>query len=230
MVHNRYNHFFAVTMSYSFIIHTLQILPALLIGLTVHEFAHAYVAYLCWDNTAKRHGRLSLNPIKHIDPAGFLLIILIWFWWAKPVTFDRSKLKNPEMDEIKIALAWPFSNALLAMIFSGILLLLSQSISTGGFMNSSFFEGMIYYGIFINWGLFVFNLIPIPPLDGSHLLNGSFGGYAWYQWLQQYGIGILILILLIQSFSSITILPIQNITSWVGMWFLELIGGGTTNL
>jgi Zn-dependent protease len=129
------------------------------------------------------------------------------------------------MDEIKIALAGPFSNAILAMVFSGIYIALPTSITAGGLQNAPFLLGILYYGIFINWGLFVFNLIPIPPLDGSHLLNGSFGRYAWYQWFQRFGIVILVSILLIQAFTDITILPIQNITAGVGMAFLELIGG-----
>lgn len=83
----------------------LQILPALIIGLTIHEFAHAYAAYLCGDSTSKDLGRVSLNPIKHIDPVGFFLIIFAGFGWAKPVSFNEYNLRNRDRDTIIIALA-----------------------------------------------------------------------------------------------------------------------------
>jgi Zn-dependent protease len=96
---------------------TLEIIPAAVIGLTVHEFSHAYAAYLLGDSTAKELGRVTLNPLKHIDWMGFFLIVIAGFGWAKPVTFNPDNLKNKHRDEILISIAGPFSNFILALVF-----------------------------------------------------------------------------------------------------------------
>lgn len=95
----------------------LKSLPAVVIGLTVHELAHALMAYFLGDMTAKNDGRLTLNPLKHIDPLGFILIVIAGFGWAKPVNFNPANLRNKHRDEILISLAGPFSNFLLAVLF-----------------------------------------------------------------------------------------------------------------
>ena len=94
----------------------LKSLPAVVIGLTVHELAHALMAYFLGDMTAKNDGRLTLNPLKHIDPLGFILIVIAGFGWAKPVNFNPANLRNKHRDEILISLAGPFSNFLLARL------------------------------------------------------------------------------------------------------------------
>ena len=157
-------------------------LPAIIIGLTVHEFAHAYVAYLCGDYTAKSLGRISLNPLKHIDPLGFIFIILAGFGWAKPVAFNEYTLKNRDTDVVKIAAAGPISNAILAVLFSLIFALIAKYTPASSLDSTSFglFIKMLYYAIFVNWGLFVFNLIPIPPLDGSHVFLNNCKNHPSY--------------------------------------------------
>jgi Zn-dependent protease len=146
----------------------LKIVPAAVIGLTVHEFSHAFAAYKLGDNTAKNDGRLTLNPLKHIDWLGFFLIVIAGFGWAKPVVFNPENLKNKHRDEIIISLAGPVSNFILAVIF----LVIARFLYFADYFNDTAFGmqivNMIMIWGVINFGLFIFNLIPIPPLDGSH--------------------------------------------------------------
>jgi Zn-dependent protease len=100
------------------LVRILKFLPGIILGLTVHEFSHAFVAHLCGDSTSKDQGRVTLNPLKHIDLFGFIMLIFAGFGWAKPVHFNEQNLRNPRTDVIKIALAGPLSNAVIAMILS----------------------------------------------------------------------------------------------------------------
>jgi Zn-dependent protease len=148
---------------------TLEIIPAAVIGLTVHEFSHAYAAYLLGDSTAKELGRVTLNPLKHIDWMGFFLIVIAGFGWAKPVTFNPDNLKNKHRDEILISIAGPFSNFILALVF----FIIARGLYLSEFFNSTQI-GLWIINLIIIWGviniaLFIFNLIPLPPLDGSHV-------------------------------------------------------------
>ena len=104
----------------------LKFLPGIILGLTVHEFSHAFVAHLCGDSTARDQGRITLNPLKHIDPLGFIMLMVAGFGWAKPVQFTEQNLHNPKTDVIKIALAGPLSNAIIAMLLSVLFSLLAS--------------------------------------------------------------------------------------------------------
>jgi Zn-dependent protease len=151
------------------VIESLKIIPAAVIGLTVHEFSHAYTAYKLGDNTAKLDGRLTLNPLKHIDWMGFFLIVIAGFGWAKPVIFNPEKLKHKHRDEILISLAGPFSNFVVAILF----FVIARLLYLDEFFNATtvgleIVNTIMMWGI-INLSLFIFNLIPLPPLDGSHL-------------------------------------------------------------
>ena len=142
---------------------------AAVIGLTVHEFAHAFAAYQLGDTTARDQGRLTLNPLKHLDWVGFFLIVIAGFGWAKPVSFQSENLKRKHRDEILIALAGPFSNLVIGILF----LVVARCLYFSAYFNTSFWglivvDTFLIWGV-INFGLFVFNLIPIPPLDGSHI-------------------------------------------------------------
>ena len=128
-----------------------------------HEFSHGWVAYKLGDPTAKHQGRLTLNPIAHLDPFGSLMILFVGFGWAKPVPVDSRYLANPRVDMMKIAFAGPASNLLLALI-SGILIRMT------GYMGP--LTSMLILFTQINISLAVFNMIPIPPLDGSQIFSG----------------------------------------------------------
>ena len=136
-------------------------------ALSFHEFAHAWMASKCGDNTAARMGRLTLNPIAHLDLMGSMMILFVGFGWAKPVPVDYRNLNHPRKDIMKIAAAGPISNLLLAMI-AGMLfrVLTAMSLVTG-----SSFQILIYYFVQINITLAIFNLIPVAPLDGSQIFS-----------------------------------------------------------
>ena len=136
-------------------------------ALSFHEFAHAWMASKCGDNTAARMGRLTLNPIAHLDLMGSMMILFVGFGWAKPVPVDYRNLNHPRKDIMKIAAAGPISNLLLAMI-AGMLfrVLTGMSLVTG-----STFQILIYYFVQINITLAIFNLIPVAPLDGSQIFS-----------------------------------------------------------
>ena len=160
----------------AYIIHLLLCLPIILISLSVHEAAHGYAAYKLGDPTAKNFGRLTLNPIKHLDPIGFICMLLAGFGWANPVPINTRNFKNPRRDMALSAAAGPISNLLLATLFCALLkvftvvspLVLSPTEYSTNVLYFSFL--FLYYGISMNLTLAVFNLLPAPPLDGSRLL------------------------------------------------------------
>ncbi|MCU0462463.1 MAG: site-2 protease family protein [Bacteroidales bacterium] len=205
------------------ILRTLKFLPGIVIGLTVHEFSHAWIASLCGDTTSKDQGRLTLNPLKHIDLLGFIMLLVAGFGWAKPVQFDEKNLHNPKKDIMKIAVAGPLSNALTAMVLSIIYLLFIDIDITGYHRGHVILSEIFIYAIYINWGLLVFNLIPIPPLDGSHLLLNWFRKYpALYAGLYKYGTIALFGLLIFSAISKINLLPIWPAIEFLGKGFLSL--------
>jgi len=198
----------------------LKFLPGIILGLTLHEYSHALVAHMCGDSTSKDQGRVTLNPLKHIDPLGFILIIAVGFGWAKPVQFNEQNLHNPKRDVMKIAVAGPLSNALLAMVLSVIFSLLSSVVEYSNLVYEIFI-----YAIYINWGLFIFNLIPLPPLDGSHLLFNQFRKFpALHAGLYKYGSFLLFGLILATAFTKINFLPIWPMIQFLGEGFLSLVG------
>lgn len=202
-----------------YFIRTLKYLPGIILGLTVHEYCHALVAHWCGDNTSKDQGRVSLNPLKHIDPYGFIMLMVAGFGWAKPVQFNEQNLRNPRYDVIKIALAGPLSNAVIAMILSVIFVVFSSALS-GKIVSELFLSA-----IFINWALFVFNLIPLPPLDGSHLLLSQFRKYPnLYNGLYKYGSFVLFGLVIMSFVTKINVFPIVPVIRFFGNGFLSLIG------
>ncbi|MCX6335181.1 MAG: site-2 protease family protein [Bacteroidia bacterium] len=206
------------------ILRTLKFLPGIIIGLTVHEFSHAWVASKCGDTTSKDQGRLTLNPLKHIDPLGFIMLLVAGFGWAKPVQFDEKNLRNPKRDVMKIAVAGPVSNALMAMLLSIVFTLVIKTNVSGYHRGYEILKEVFMYSIFINWGLFIFNLIPIPPLDGSHLLLNYFRKYpALYSALYKYGTLILFGLLIASAVSKINFLPIGQLIQFFYDGFLSLI-------
>ena len=137
-------------------------------ALSFHEFAHAWMASKCGDNTAARMGRLTLNPMAHLDVMGSLMILFVGFGWAKPVPVDSRNLSDPRKDMMKVAAAGPLSNLLLAML-AGMAWRLLGGIN---FLLDTNFPVLIFYFTQINIALAVFNLIPVSPLDGSQIFSG----------------------------------------------------------
>lgn len=162
----------------------------LIICITVHEFAHALVADRLGDPTPRLDGRITLNPLAHLDLLGTIMLVLFRFGWGKPVVFDPYNLRNPRRDSALIALAGPASNLLLATIISVLL----RVINPGEPINS-----LAVALVTLNVVLAIFNLIPIHPLDGGKILIGFAPKQVareWDQVLQQYGIFILLLLIL----------------------------------
>jgi Zn-dependent protease len=189
-------------------------IPGIIIGFTIHEYCHALAACKLGDVTAKEDGRLTLDPIKHIDIIGLIFIIFAGFGWAKPVQFNPDMLKKPNRDKAIIAAAGPFSNLLLGIILilviKGLWILPVGDEKTIGIVN--FIAETLYYWAFTNIGLFVFNVFPIPPLDGSHIfLSGLNLRYETEAKIMRIGSMALFAILIIQSRTDIHILPIGNI-------------------
>ena len=203
----------------------LKFLPGIILGLTVHEFSHALVAHRCGDSTSKDQGRVTLNPLKHIDPFGFIMLLVAGFGWAKPVQFNEQNLRNPKTDVIKIAAAGPLSNAILAMILSLIFSLLNFFLPAFQSNGNQTLSEVFFYAIYINWGLFIFNLIPLPPLDGSHLLFFQLRRFpALYEGLYKYGSFLLIGLLIATTVTKINFLPIWPLVQFLGQGFLSIVG------
>ena len=175
------------------IIQILQLAIILAISIGLHEYAHAYVSYRLGDPTPKLQGRLTPNPLKHIDPIGFLMIFLIHFGWGKPVQINPMYYKKPHLWELMVALAGPATNLVLA--FFGILLLIISSKISWVWLQAILNPTDIYFSFwimfsFINIALAIFNLLPIPPLDGFRLVkmvSWKFGEfiekYTLYIWI-----------------------------------------------
>lgn len=194
----------------------LYSLPGVIIGLTVHEFSHAFVADKLGDGTARAQGRLTLNPFYHIDPIGMVFILLAGFGWAKPVQFDMRNLKSPKRDRILIALAGPLSNLILGVVF---LFVIKLTFDILDFLPETLYVilfRLLFSISVINLGLFIFNMLPIPPLDGSHVfLSGLNLSSTVERKITQYGTLALFAIITLENIIDIDLLPIGTFTHWV---------------
>jgi Zn-dependent protease len=206
---------------------TLLTLPAILFGLCFHEFSHGYAAYKLGDPTPKEQGRLTLNPLTHVDPIGFLLLLIAHFGWAKPVQINPEAFKHPKRDEILVALAGPAANLLTAFVFAVLVKLAIDlrwyAIPTYG---APLMTILIYF-IQINLVLAFFNLLPFPPLDGSHLfmvlLPDRWQSLKWN--LYRYGSLFLLVIILLQYYTPIHLLqPLSAAVQAVYKGFFQLLG------
>lgn len=141
-------------------------IAAVLLSLTFHEFSHAFVARLRGDRTAEREGRLSLNPLDHVDPVGLLAFLFLGFGWAKPVPYNPYNLKDPKWDGVAIAFAGPISN----LLFAGVAAVVFRALVGGGVIDPlNLLSGFLFLTVYLNLALAVFNLIPVHPLDGAKL-------------------------------------------------------------
>jgi len=173
--------------------------PTILIASTVHEYAHGWAAYKLGDPTAKAAGRLTLNPLKHIDPIGALCMILFRFGWSKPVPINEYNFERREVDTALTALAGPVSNILLALFTALINLIFSPD-------PSSIFAIILMVFASINISLAVFNLLPIPPLDGHKIVRALLPKKLRYYWEKLEKFSIIIIL--------IFVLPISPLSVW----------------
>lgn len=196
-----------------------------LFAITLHEAAHGWVASLFGDHTARMMGRVTLNPMKHIDPVGTILVPAILlllpggliFGWAKPVPINFNALRSPKQDMIWVALAGPLANIAMAI---GWLIMLRFSASSG----IDLLTQMAFAGVLINLLLAVFNMLPIPPLDGSRVISCLLPRSLAYQYnqLEPYGLYILLGLMLFGGFEAI----VWPLVQFSGNWCFSLIGLG----
>ncbi|MBR5741031.1 MAG: site-2 protease family protein [Firmicutes bacterium] len=201
------------------LVQTILALPAILIAISFHEFAHAKVAELSGDDVPRRQGRVTLNPVAHIDPVGFFCLLFIGFGWGRPVEINAENFKKKRLDLLLVSLAGVTMNILLAFVFCGLWVLLAYKTAL---FNGDF--GDILYTVFqnivvINLVLCVFNLIPVPPLDGFNVVTEIFNlrQTKFYHYAYQYGF-IVLMILIVFNFTDYLLTPA---VSWL---FRTIVG------
>ena len=191
----------------------ILMLPGIIIGLSFHEFAHAWMSDKLGDPTPRRQGRVTVNPLAHIDPIGFLALLLVGFGWGKPVQIDPGYYKHRRRDEFLVSIAGVTMNLLLAIIFSIPARWMVKAFS--GVAASDLVYNiylMLFYIVSINIVLMIFNLIPCPPLDGWGIITQIFrlDRYSWWYKVYQYGTWIL-LALIVFNVTDLIITPLVSL-------------------
>ncbi len=200
-------------MNADIILTKLLMLPGIIIGLSFHEFAHAWVSDRLGDPTPRRQGRVTINPLAHIDWIGFLALLLVGFGWGKPVQIDPGYYKHRRRDEFLVGIAGVTMNLILAVIFSiparAIVKAFSGSMASDLVYNIYL---MIFYIVSINIVLMIFNLIPCPPLDGWGIITQIFrlDRYSWWYKVYQYGTWIL-LALIVFNVTDLILTPLVSL-------------------
>lgn len=189
---------------------------------TLHELSHGLVAYRLGDDTAKRAGRLTLNPLKHLDPIGLLMLVVFHVGWAKPVPVNMFRFKNPKRGMAVTALAGPVSNVLIAVVFMFLfgVLYIPLSFSSVG----NYFLTMVELTAYISLGLAVFNLLPISPLDGSKVLFSVMRDESYYKLMRYEKFGSLLLLLLVST--GVLGKPLSTVIDWLFNAMVPIAQGG----
>ena len=181
----------------------LAYLIALTIAFCMHEFSHAFVAYKMGDPTSKALGRLTLNPLKHIDGVGMLCLLLFGFGWAKPVEINPLHFKNYRKGMVLTSIAGVTANLILAFIFSGLYFFIGPLLTSSNLL-LIFIDYLLYFSILLNLSLFVFNLLPIYPLDGFNFIKSlTRPNNAFINFMQRYGTWILLIFLITPIFEYV---------------------------
>jgi len=209
----------------------LLMVPVLLISLTVHEFSHGYIAYKLGDPTAKMQGRLSLNPFRHLDPIGTLMMVIAKIGWAKPVPINPVYFKDRKRGTVLVSIAGPLSN--LAMAFIGVLLFEITYVAgyrklVAGDTFLLYFIAFLRLFFSVNLNLAIFNLLPVPPLDGSKILSGVLPADKYFRYMQyERYIGMIFLLVVLvfpSALSNVLAFFTQPIAKSM-IWCAELIVG-----
>ncbi|MBM4019235.1 MAG: site-2 protease family protein [Planctomycetes bacterium] len=187
--------------------------PVIFFSLTIHEFMHAWTAWKCGDDTALRQGRVTLNPLAHLDPIGTIALFIGPIGWARPVPVSPYNFNNPRRDEILVSGAGVAANFAFAVVCAAALRLFIGDIARLGEFGPIVFT-MLTYACFANFGLAVFNLLPIPPLDGSHILRELLPGEAAMRFAEvgRYGVFILIGMVLLGRTVHFSFLGYEGVT------------------
>lgn len=211
-------------MNFDFnIVEKLLWIPGILVGLSFHEYAHAQVAVWLGDDTPKNQGRVTVSPAAHVDIMGFIMLFVAGFGWGKPVYIDERNFKHPRRDDILVSLAGPAMNLLVAICFFIFMKILGSMPSN--FISVSLYHtimNVFYYTAVINIVLCVFNLLPIPPLDGSHIFFGLFGlkDKPFYYEFYTKGRFILLLLIVTNAIDKIINTPVSFIYVFLRNLFL----------
>lgn len=199
--------------------------PAVLIALSMHELSHGLASYALGDPTPKAQGRLSLNPFRHLDPWGTLMLLFFQFGWAKPVSVDARYYNNPKSDMVKVALAGPLMNFFVAFVAFLLMGLMDKfNLPVNGINN--YIYTLLYYVAVIDIGLGLFNLIPIPPLDGSKVLMAVLPEkyYFSYMRFEQFGMFFLLLLITFGAFDGFLVDARYGIISGMEEIVIKLLG------
>ena len=190
----------------------ILMLPGIIIGLSFHEFAHAWVSDRLGDPTPRRDGRVTINPLAHIDWLGFAALLLVGFGWGKPVMVDPRYYKNRRRDEFLVAIAGVTMNLIIAVVLSIPVRMMMKHYGAGvpSDLMYNIFQ-ILYYAVFINVVLMIFNLLPVPPLDGWNIFTQLFklDQYDWWYKVYRYGTYIL-LALIIFNVTDLVLTPLVN--------------------
>lgn len=204
------------------ILYTILSLPALLIALTVHEYAHGYAAYKMGDPTAKYSGRLSLNPVHHLDLMGTLCMLFFHFGWARPVPVNPRNFRDPKKGSVIVSLAGPMANFVVALISMFALQIMIRVFPYPYEGIYDFFLNIVGAMVQLNIGLMVFNLLPIPPLDGSKVLLEFLPyrlKYKFYQF-ERYS-GLVLMLLIVTNILTPLLITLRG---WVYMLINLIVG------